>query len=69
MSDSHKTIFMNREELNKAHQQSLKQYDDYLSKKEITKEEEEKIKQAKSDWEVAWAKLMETLLVLERLEI
>lgn len=60
---------MNREELNKAHQLSLKQYDDYLSKKEITNEEKEKISQAKSDWEVAWAKLMETMLVLERLEI
>ena len=60
---------MNREELNKAHQQSLKQYDEYLSKKEITKDEKEKIMQAKSDWEIAWNKLMETLLVLERLEI
>ena len=60
---------MNREELNKAHEQSLKQYNDYVNKKEITKEEAEKITQAKSDWEVAWAKLMETMLVLERLEI
>jgi len=60
---------MNREELEKAHQQSLKQYEDYISKKKVAKEDDEKIKQAKNEWEVAWNKLMETLLVLERLEI
>ena len=60
---------MNREELEKAHQQSLKQYEDYVAKKKITEGDSEKIKQAKNEWEVAWNKLMETLLVLERLEI
>jgi hypothetical protein len=60
---------MNREELEKAHQQSLKQYEAYLNKKNVTDGDKEKITQAKSEWEVAWAKLMETMLVLERLEI
>ena len=60
---------MNREELEKAHQQSLRQYEDYIAQKKITGGDSEKIKQAKNEWEVAWNKLMETLLVLERLEI
>lgn len=60
---------MNREELEKAHQQSLKQYEEYIAKKKIAAGDNEKIKQAKNDWETAWNKLMETLLVLERLEI
>lgn len=60
---------MNREELEKAHQQSLKQYEEYVNRKNVTGEEKMKISAAKTEWEVAWAKLMETLLVLERLEI
>jgi hypothetical protein len=60
---------MNREALEKAHQQSLKHYEDYIAQKKITAGDNEKIKQAKNEWEVAWNKLMETLLVLERLEI
>lgn len=60
---------MNREELEKAHQQSLKQYEEYMGRKQVNKEDEEKILKAKADWELSWNKLMETLLVLERLEI
>lgn len=60
---------MNREELEKAHRQSLKQYEAYISRKKISGGDNEKIKQAKNEWEAAWNKLMETLLVLERLEI
>ena len=60
---------MNREELEKAHQQSLQRYQEYLAKKTLAKDDEEKITQAKGEWELAWNKLMETLLVLERLEI
>ncbi|MFT3681376.1 MAG: hypothetical protein QM791_13950 [Ferruginibacter sp.] len=60
---------MTREELEKAHQQSLTTFDDYLAKKGVSKDDEEKISQAKKEWEAAWNKLMETLLVLERLEI
>lgn len=60
---------MNREELEKAHRQALQQYENFISKKQVAKEDTEKINHAKNEWEVAWNKLMETLLVLERLEI
>ena len=60
---------MNREELNKSHQQSQIVFEDYLAKKRVEKKHEKKIRQAKEEWETAWNKLMETLLVLERLEI
>jgi hypothetical protein len=35
----------------------------------ISDENQEKVNSAKDEWQVAWNKLMETLLVLERLEI
>lgn len=58
----------NLEELNK---QSLQKLEDYVaSKKDSLKEEDhEKLSQAKEDWQKAWAKLMDALIVLERLEI
>jgi len=55
------------EELNKA---SLQKFDEYLkAKTAVNPEDHEKIHQAKDEWQVAWNKFMETLLVLERLEI
>ena len=55
------------EELNK---ESLQKLEEYLKTKEIVLEEHhEKVHQAKEDWQVAWNKLMEALMVLERLEI
>ncbi len=56
------------EELNK---ESLQKLEDYLqSKKDTLKQEDhEKLHNAKEEWQKAWGKLMETLIVLEHLEI
>ena len=55
------------EELNK---ESLQKFEEYINaKKELRKEDHEKVHKAKDEWQAAWAKLMEALLVLERLEI
>jgi len=55
------------EELNKA---KLGQVDEYLkSKGEIDAEKQEKISEAKKEWQASWNKFLEVLMVLERLEI
>lgn len=55
------------EELNK---ESLQKFEDYIKVKEgLKKEDHEKLHQAKDEWQVAWNKFMETLMVLERLEL
>ena len=54
------------EELNK---EALEKLEDYMKQKGGTDEEHSKVHSAKEEWQVAWNKLMETLLVLERLEI
>jgi hypothetical protein len=55
------------EELNK---ESLKQFEEYLkTKNRLKKEHHEKLDTAKEEWQVAWAKFMEALMVMERLEI
>ena len=59
-----------KEELDELHKKSLSKFDEYLENKsgKFT-EEHEKLLQEKSEWQLAWNKLMETMLVLERLEI
>lgn len=60
----HKKIL---EDLNK---ESLQKLEEYVKTKEALKEEDhEKLQQSKDEWQTAWNKLMETLMVLERLEI
>ena len=55
------------EELNK---ESLQRFEEYLqTKSTLKKEEHEKLHQAKDEWQVAWNKFLEALLVLERIEI
>ena len=54
------------EELNS---ESLQKLEEYLKTKEVLLEDHEKVSKAKEEWQVAWNKLMETLMVLERLEI
>jgi hypothetical protein len=55
------------EDLNK---ESLQKLEEYLKTKEIIVEDDhEKIRKAKEEWQVSWNKLMEALMVLERLEI
>jgi hypothetical protein len=55
------------EELNKA---SLEKLDEYLKTKgEAGAEHHEKINAAKDKWQLAWNEFLETLLVLEKIEI
>ena len=55
------------EELN---QESLQKLEEYLKTKEAVLEEDHaKVNKAKEEWQLAWNKLMEALIVLERLEI
>ncbi len=59
-----------KEELDELHKKSLSKFDEYLKNNPgASKEAQEKLQQEKSEWQVAWNKLMETMLVLERLEI
>jgi hypothetical protein len=55
------------EALNK---EALEKLEDYMKDKSgAGGEEHDKVHSAKDEWQVAWNKLMETLLVLEKLEI
>ena len=55
------------EELN---EESLQKLEEYLKTKEIIVGEDHKnVHKAKEEWQLAWNKLMEALMVLERLEI
>jgi len=55
------------EELNK---EALEKLDDYLKAKgEAGAAHHEKINMAKEKWQTSWNEFLETLLVLERLEI
>jgi Rad3-related DNA helicase len=55
------------EELNT---ESLQKLEEYLKTKETLLDEDHKnVHKAKEEWQAAWNKLMETLMVLERLEI
>jgi hypothetical protein len=55
------------EELNK---ESLQRFEEYMqTKSALKKEDHEKLHQAKDEWQVAWTKFQEALMVLERLEI
>jgi hypothetical protein len=59
-----------KEELDKLHQESLTKLDDYMAFKAVQERaDHENIRQLKKEWEQSWNKLMETLLVIERLEI
>lgn len=55
------------EELNK---EALEKLENYMKEKGSGgNTEHEKVHSAKEEWQLAWNKLMETLLVLEKLEI
>ena len=59
-----------KKKLDELHKKSLEKVDDYVKKKGKLKDEEhEKVHSAKEEWQKAWSKLMETLMVLERIEI
>jgi len=59
-----------RQQLENLNKESLKQIEAYLKSKGQLKEDEHlKVVKAKEDWQLAWNKFMETLMVLERLEL
>ena len=55
------------EELHKEVIEKLNEYE--KAKGEMENEHHEKLNEAKTNWQNAWNKLMEVLMVLERLEI
>lgn len=59
-----------KQKLEHLNEEALKQFEDYLkSKGQLREDEHLKIVKAREDWQLAWNKFMETLIVLERLEI
>jgi len=59
-----------KERLEELHNEASKRFDEYIQAKgELGKEHEERLNKAKADWQSAWIKLKEVLLVLENLEI
>ena len=59
-----------REKLEDLNKELLENFDSYLkTKTDINKEDHEKVHKAKEEWQVAWNKVVEALMVLERLEI
>ena len=59
-----------RQQLEKLNTASLMHLEEYLkSKGQLKKDEHLKVVKAKEDWQVAWNKFMETLMVLKRLEL
>jgi hypothetical protein len=60
----------NKEKLHELHKEVSNKFDEYIKAKgEVGKEHQDKIQKAKADWQNAWNKLMEVLMVLENLEI
>jgi hypothetical protein len=59
-----------KKKLEELHQESLQKLEEFVqTKKTLKKEDHENLHRAKEEWQVAWSKLMEALLVMERLEI
>lgn len=58
-----------RSKLEELNTESLLKLEEYMRTSALSEDEHEKMYQAKDEWQVAWNRLMETMLVLERLEI
>jgi hypothetical protein len=59
-----------KQELENLNKESLRQIEEYLKAKGQLKEDEHlKVVKAREEWQTAWNKFMETLMVLERLEL
>ena len=59
-----------KQKLEHLNEETLKQFEDYLkSKGQLREDEQLKVVKARDDWQLAWNKFMETLMVLERLEL
>ena len=59
-----------KQKLDELNKETVKQFEEYLKSKGQLKDDEHlKVVKAREDWQTAWNKFMETLMVLERLEI
>ena len=59
-----------QEKLKHMNTETLRQFEDYLKSKGQLKDDEHlKVVKAREDWQTSWNKFMETLMVLERLEL
>ena len=59
-----------KNKLNELNREALEKVENYLKEKESEGlDHHEKIHSAKEEWQLAWNKLMETLLILEKIEI
>ena len=59
-----------KKKLEELNQESLQRIEDYLrSKGKLKQDEHLKVVKARDEWQVAWNKFMETLMMLERLEL
>ena len=59
-----------KKKLEELHKESLSKVEEYMKTKDGLKEgHEEELHKAKEEWQLAWNKLMEALLILERIEI
>ena len=60
-----------KKELEELNKQSVQKLEDYVKAKShvLKKQDHESLHQAKQEWQTAWSKLMDALIVLEHLEI
>ncbi|TMI79926.1 MAG: hypothetical protein E6H10_14585 [Bacteroidetes bacterium] len=59
-----------KKRLEELHEEAFKNFEAYVkSKGKLEKEHHEKLQEAKINWQNAWNKLVEAMIVLERLEI
>jgi len=59
-----------KKKLEELHKEAFKNFDAYVkSKGKLEKEHDEKLQEARTNWQNAWNKLVEAMMVLERLEI
>ncbi len=60
----------NKQQLEGINQETLQKLEEYIKKSSpSTDENHQKIDEAKAKWQAAWNEFLETLLVLERIEI
>jgi hypothetical protein len=59
-----------REKLEELNSQALEKFHEYAKMKDkLGEEQQKKLHDAKNEWQEAWIKLRDVLMVLERLEI
>jgi hypothetical protein len=70
MLDKLQQTMDHKKRLEDLHKEAFENFDAYLkSKGTLEKEHQEKLQEAKNNWQNAWNKLVEAMMVLERLEI